>query len=257
MAQVYTSNLERDGEQRAFKGHGTAIVGSAGGVGILRARFEPGWRWSQDIAPIAGTTSCQVRHLGYAISGRMHVMFDDGSTVDIGPGDMFDLPAGHDAYVVGDETCEMIDISPDATRYAKGATTPAPQVEDRYLALVRKGYAAFNTGDIEALVTLLSHDVVQHVPGTSQLAGEYKGIEAVLGYYGKLAEVTGGTVRAHLIDVHGDGHGHVVAVHQTVATRNGVTRVSRGSIVFTFLGDRATDLLELHADLAGDDAFFA
>jgi hypothetical protein len=79
----------------------------------------------------------------------------------------------------------------------------------------------------------------------------------VLGYYGKLAELTGGTFRAHLVDVHGDGLGHVMALHQTVSTRNGVTRASRGSIVFTVMGGKATDLLELHADLPGDDAFLA
>jgi len=110
---------------------------------------------------------------------------------------------------------------------------------------------------VQALVTLMSHDVVQHVPGNSALAGDHKGIEAVLGLYGKLGELTGGTFRAHLVDVHGDGHGHVTAVHQTFATRKGVTRLSRGSILFTFLGDKVTDMLELHADIAGDDAFIA
>jgi len=257
MAGVYTSNLDRDGEVRTFKAHGAAVVGSAGGVGLLKAKFEPGWRWSTDVAPIAGTTSCEIRHLGYIVSGRMGIRQDDGNEFEIGPGDMFDVPSGHDAWVVGSEPCVALDISPDATRYAKGGTKTAPQAEDRYLSLVRKGYNAFNSGDVQGLVTLFSHDVSQHVPGSSALAGDYKGVEAVLGYLAKLGEVTDGTFRAHLIDCHGDGQGHVVAVHQTTATRNGVTRVSRGSIVFTFLGDKVTDLLELHADLAGDDAFLA
>jgi ketosteroid isomerase-like protein len=257
MAEIFTSNIERDGEHRAFKAHGRAAVGSAGGVAILKGTFEPGWRWSTDVAPIAGTSSCQVRHLGYVISGRMRITADDGTEYDIGPDDLYDIAAGHDAYVVGDEPCVMVDVSPEATRYAKGQTSPAPRSEDRYLALVRKGYVAFNTGDIETLVQLMSHDVIQHVPGSSALAGDYKGIEAVLGYYAKLSEVTDGTARAHLIDVHGDGHGHVVAYHQITATRNGVTRVARGSILFTFLGDKVTDMLDLAGDLAGDDAFLA
>jgi ketosteroid isomerase-like protein len=257
MAQVYTSNIERDGEQRAFKAHGRAAITSAGGAAVLKGTFEPGWQWSTDVAPIAGTTSCQIRHLGYVISGRMHISCDDGTEIDIGPDDVFDLPAGHDAYVVGDEPCVMVDVTPEATRYAKGQSGPTTQSEDRYLALVRKGYAAFNSGDIETLVTLMSHDAIQHVPGTSPLAGDYKGIEAVLGYYAKLSEITDGTARAHLIDVHGDGHGHVVAYHQVSATRNGVTRVSRGSILFTFLGDKVTDMLDLAGDLAGDDAFLS
>src|SRR3954469_10398194 len=256
MAQVYTSNIERDGEKRAFKAPGNATIASAGAAAFLKGTFEPGWRWSADVAPIAGTTTCQSRHLGYAISGRMHISCDDGTEIDIRAGDVFDLPAGHDAYVVGDEPCVMVDISPDVTSYAKGKT-PAAQYEDRYLSLVRKGYAAFNSGDVQTLVTLMSHDVVQHVPGNSALAGDYKGIEAVLGLYGKIGELTDGTFRAHLVDVHGDGHGHVTAIHQTIATRKGVTRLSRGSLLFTFLGDKVTDLLELHADMAGDDAFIA
>jgi hypothetical protein len=69
--------------------------------------------------------------------------------------------------------------------------------------------------------------------------------------------MTDGTFRADLIDVHGDGLGHVSAVHQISASRKGSNLVSRGSILFTFLGTKATDLLELHGDLPGDDAFLA
>jgi ketosteroid isomerase-like protein len=257
MTQVLISNLTREGEKRAFKAHGHAIVGSAGAASFMKGTFEPGWRWSDDVKPIAGTATCQTRHLGYVISGRMHITCDDGTEIEIAAGDAFDLPPGHDAFVVGDEPCVMIDIAPEATAYAKGQTKPTPAVEDRYLSLVRRGYHAFNTGDIDTLTTLFSHDVIQHVPGESALAGDYKGIDSVLTYYGRLAEMTGGSFRAHLVELHGDGHGHVTAVHVTSGTRNGVTRVSRGSIVFTFLGDKVTDLLELHADLAGDDAFLS
>lgn len=257
MTEVRISNLARDGEKRAFKAHGHALVGSAGAATFMKGTFEPGWRWSDDLKPLAGTDSCQTRHLGYVISGRMHITCDDGTEIEVSAGDAFDLPPGHDAFVVGDEPCVMIDVSPSATAYAKGQTQATPQVEDRYLSLVRKGYNAFNTGDIPTLTTLLSHDVIQHVPGESALSGDYKGIDSVLAYYGKLAEETNGTFRAHLVDVHGDGHGHVTAVHVIEATRHGVTRVSRGSILFTFLGDRVTDLLELRADIAGDDAFLS
>jgi ketosteroid isomerase-like protein/uncharacterized cupin superfamily protein len=254
MAKAQISNLARDGEVRAFKAHGQVVIGSAGGAAYVLGTFEPGWRFSTDVAPIAGTESCQTHHLGYVLSGRMTVRMDDGTECDIGPGDMFDLPAGHDAWVVGDEPCVMVDTSPEATRYAKGGT-PTPLVEDRYIALVRRGYEAFNARDIATLASLFSHDIVQHVPGTSALAGDYKGIEGVLGYYARLGDLTDDTFKADLIDAHADGHGHVMALHQITATRNGVTRVSRGSILFTFLGNKVTDMLELHADLAGDDAF--
>lgn len=247
-------NIERDGETRTFAAHGHAVLGSAGGLTLLKGTFEPGWRWSKDVAPLAGTSSCQVRHLGYVISGRMTVKTDDGHEITINEGDLFDLPAGHDAWVVGSEPCIMVDYSAEATRYASGTTSIA--ADDTYMTLVRRGYAAFNTGDLPTLRSIMSHDVVQHVPGTSKLAGAYKGIDAVLGYYGALAAETEGNFRVDLLNVFGDGMGHVTTVHQTTATINGTTRVSRGGILFTFLGDRATDLLELREDLPGDDAFF-
>src|SRR4051812_47165420 len=149
MAQVFTSNLERDGEHRAFKARGRAVVGSAGAAAIVKGTFEPGWRWTKDVQPLAGTESCEIHHLGYIISGRMGITFDDGSKIEVADGDLFDVQPGHDAYVIGDQPCVTVDFSPDATRYAKGPAAVTPQVEDRYLSLVRKGYAAFNTGDIE------------------------------------------------------------------------------------------------------------
>lgn len=255
MTECMISNLEREGEGRPFKAHGHATVTDAGGISVLHGTFEPGWRWSEDLAPIAGTASCQVRHLGYVLAGSMHVRMDDGSECDISAGDVVDLPPGHDAWVTGDEGCEIIDVSPEATRYARPAGLAPP--DDAAMSTVRRGYAAFNTGDVDTLMSIFSQDATQHVPGSSPIAGTYKGPEAIIGYYGKIGELTDGTFRAHLIEVHGDGAGHVTSVHQTSATRNGVKRVSRGSILFTMVGDKITDLLELHADQPGDDAFFS
>lgn len=252
-----TCNVDRDGESRSFAGHGHASLASVGGLSLLRGVFEPGWRWSQDVAPIAGTATCRTRHLGYVISGRMRVRFDDGDDLEIGPGDIFDLPAGHDAEVLGDEACVMIDYSPAATGYAQRRPAGIAAAEDSAMRLVARGYEAFNAGDVDTLRQVMAADVVQHAPGHGPFAGTYKGIDAVLGYYRKLAEYTDGTFRAALIETHGDGEGHVTAIHQMTAMRNGTRRVSRGSILFTVIDDKATDLLELRADLAADDAFFA
>jgi ketosteroid isomerase-like protein len=254
---VKISNLDRDGEIRSFAGHGKAALASAGGFTLMKGIFEPGWRWSVDVAPIAGTPTCRTHHHGYVLSGTVQVRMDDGTESTIRAGDMFDLPAGHDAWVVGDEPCVMLDSSAEATRYARARADGMAAPDDKYMQLVRRGYEAFNARDMDTLREILSHDVVQHVPGTSQLAGAYKGIDAVLGYYAKLGELTGGTFTADLIDVYGDGQGHVTAVHQITASRNGMTMITRGSLLFTFLGDRATDLVEMHADLAADDAFWA
>jgi len=254
---AYTSSLERDSEVRQFAGHGKACLGSAGGLTVLRGVFEPGWRWSNDVKPIAGTDSCQTHHLGMVVSGSMAIRLDDGTEITVNAGDLMDIPRGHDAWTLGDEACVVLDVSPEATRYARGRDASAGSPEDSYMTAIRRGYAAFNSGDMPTLQSLFSHDVAQHVPGTSQIAGQYKGIDAVLGYYGKLAELTGGMFRADLIDVFSDGEGHATALHQITATRDGVTRISRGTILFTFLGDKVTDLLQMSNDLPGDDAFFA
>lgn len=70
---------------------------------IAHATFEPGWRWSTHLAPLIGTTSCPIHHLGYAVSGVCRVVMDDGAAIDIGPGGVYEIPPGHDAWVVGDE----------------------------------------------------------------------------------------------------------------------------------------------------------
>ena len=254
MTEILKSNIT-EGERRPFAAHGYAQLGSAGATSLLHAVFEPGWRWSQDVAPLAKTESCQVRHQGYVISGSMMMHMDDGTEYEVSAGDLFDLPAGHDAWVTSDVACETIDISPDATKYATPEGTA--EANDDAMKQVRRGYQAFNTGDAQTLLDIFAKDVTQHVPGSGPFAGTYKGAEAVLGYYGKLAEHTGGTFRAHLTDVHGDASGHVISTHLISSERNGQKRVSRGSLVFTFVGDKATDLLELHGDLPGDDAFFA
>jgi ketosteroid isomerase-like protein len=256
MADILISNLNKDGEGRPFAAHGHALLANAGAISVLRGTFEPGWRWSADVAPIAGTPTCQVHHQGLTLSGSMRVRLEDGTEQEIVAGDLFDIPPGHDAWVTSEVPCEMIDVSPQQTRYAVGRPAGIEEPDDKAMKLVRKGYAAFNDRDMEALTSLFAADVTHHVPGRSTLAGTYKGVDNVLGYFGKLAEMTDGTFRADLVDVHGDGHGHVVAVHQMSSERNGTKRVVRGSIVFTFVGDKVTDVLELHGDLPGDDAYF-
>ena len=74
-----------------------------GGASAARMRLEPGWRWSECIKPIVGGDSCQVRHVGLLQSGTMHVVHDDGTELEVGPGQAYTIEPGHDAWVVGDE----------------------------------------------------------------------------------------------------------------------------------------------------------
>ncbi len=94
---------------------GTVTVG---GATVARAVFEPGWRWSQDVKPVAGTDLCQAPHQQYHVSGRIHVVMADGTEVDAGPGDLTSLPQGHDAWVVGDEPVVVVDWY-GASNYAR------------------------------------------------------------------------------------------------------------------------------------------
>lgn len=103
-------SLNSPEETRPFEG-GTGQVDlvstSAGPVG--RAVFQPDWRWSKHVGPIAQTDSCQSPHLGYCESGRMRVVMDDGQEMEVGAGDIFEIPPGHDAWIVGDQPCVVID----------------------------------------------------------------------------------------------------------------------------------------------------
>jgi hypothetical protein len=92
------------------------------GATAARMTFEPGWKWSECVKPVAGTESCQVRHVGVVQSGRLHLEHEDGTTMDLAPGDAYVIEPGHDAWVVGDETFVGYEFEPgSAEEYAKGA----------------------------------------------------------------------------------------------------------------------------------------
>jgi hypothetical protein len=105
-------------ETREFP-KGKLEIATVGSTMVGRATFQPGWRWSESVKPIAGTDSCQVSHQGYVISGRMAIKLDDGTEFEMGAGDAYDIPAGHDGWVVGDEAFVGVDFSPAMTEYAK------------------------------------------------------------------------------------------------------------------------------------------
>jgi quercetin dioxygenase-like cupin family protein len=84
------------------------LINVPGGV-VGRATFQPGWRWSEHVKPIAGTDSCQAAHVGYQVSGRMAIRMDDGEEMEFGPGDFLSIPPGHDGWVIGDEPAVTID----------------------------------------------------------------------------------------------------------------------------------------------------
>lgn len=90
------------------------------GFTIGRLTFEPGWRWSDCIKPIVGTDSCQLSHVGHLISGTITIKLNDGSEQTFSAGDSYTIPPGHDAWVVGDETCVGIEVM-SAAQFARPA----------------------------------------------------------------------------------------------------------------------------------------
>jgi uncharacterized cupin superfamily protein len=120
MASTEVKSFDSPDEVRPFEGKGQVEMVNLAGHAVGRGTFEPGWKWSENVKPIAGTDTCQVSHLGYVISGRMRVYMDDGSEGEIGPGNVVAIPPGHDAEVVGDEACVMLDFG-EIGAYAKRA----------------------------------------------------------------------------------------------------------------------------------------
>lgn len=119
MANLAKKSFDAPDETRPVAKGKVEIV-KLGEVQVMRTIFEPGWRWSESVKPIVKTDSCQVHHIGYVISGRLTVQMDDGSTAEMGPGEVGVIPPGHDAWVTGDEPCVMLDFG-GAAVYAKPA----------------------------------------------------------------------------------------------------------------------------------------
>jgi hypothetical protein len=118
MADVEVKTFDKPDETRMFQGNGMADVVTVAGRPVLRGTFEPGWRWSTNVKPIAGTDTCEAFHLGYCLQGRMRVRMNDGAEREVTAGEVVAIAPGHDAEVVGDESCVFLDFGEIAT-YAK------------------------------------------------------------------------------------------------------------------------------------------
>ena len=95
-------------------------VVNIGGATLGRFTFEPGWRWSETVKTVVHTDSCQNNHLGFCTSGTLTVQLDNGTGMTIQAGDAYSIPAGHDAWVEGDETFVGYEVM-SAAEYAKPA----------------------------------------------------------------------------------------------------------------------------------------
>ena len=123
MQTVEHETFSRPSEVRDFE-HGRAEILEVGDATIGGLILEPGWRWSNDVRPLAGTESCLAPHFQYHVQGRLGIRMDDGTEFIAGPGDVTSLPEGHDAWVVGDEPVIVVDWY-GATNWAKAGEASA------------------------------------------------------------------------------------------------------------------------------------
>ena len=147
---------------------------------VGRMTYDPGWRWSVDVKPIAGTESCQFHHVGVTLSGRLRIQMRDGIELEVGPGDVFEIPPGHDAWVVGDVPWVSVDFE------------------------AMRGYgAAQPSGGRRMLHSILMTDIVD---STSQAVrfGPARWRE-VVGRHNELTERVVDRFEGHVVKTTGDG----------------------------------------------------
>jgi hypothetical protein len=116
--KMEVKNLNSPEETRDFD-KGKLDLVKIGGVMVGRAVFQPGWKWSESVKPIAKTKSCEAPHFQYHVSGTLRVRMDDGTERDLKAGDVSLLPSGHDAWVVGNDPVVVVDFQ-GMLDYARG-----------------------------------------------------------------------------------------------------------------------------------------
>ena len=109
MAELVKKNFNTPDEKVTSPKAITEIV-SFHDMPIARVTFDVGWNFSDHVKPMVGTESCQMAHLWYVISGRMVTKMDDGTQEELGPGDVTYIAPGHDAWVIGEEPCVLVDF---------------------------------------------------------------------------------------------------------------------------------------------------
>ena len=144
MNQIISKRFEKPDETLSFPNFNALIV-VLDETFVAKVVNQPGWRWSKDTKPRVGTPSCQFHHQGIILSGRMHTMLDNGTECTIGPGDVYDIPPGHDSWVVGEEPAVAIE-------FRHGAAWARPAISGE-----------------RVLTTLLLTDIVNSTPIAAQL----------------------------------------------------------------------------------------
>ena len=158
MFRAQHRRLENPNEVRTFP-FGRVEIYEIGDVVVGRQVFEPGWRWSLHIQPIAGTSHCEYHHMGYVISGTMRIVLEDGTSYDVGPDEAYEIPPRHDAWVLGDQTMGQPRLGRNAIVRAAGRVPwRADAGHDPFTDLVDSTATATKVGDGAWRDTLALHN---------------------------------------------------------------------------------------------------
>jgi class 3 adenylate cyclase len=192
MPRMQRKLLSTPDEVRPFT-HGRAEIWELGDAVIGKQVFEPGWRWSNDVKPVAQTDTCEYHHLGMVMSGRLRFETPDGLEMEVGPGVIFEVQPGHDAWVIGDEACIVYDFAGMRTfaRPLVGsgqrvlATIVCTDIVDSTATAVRLGDAAWR--DL----------IAEQTSATRRELDRYRGREATTTGDGILATFDGAERAVH------------------------------------------------------------
>lgn len=220
---AHTRSFDEADEVIVLPGLRSDVV-SVGALGVARTVHQPGWRWSDDVRPSVGTAWCETRHVGYCLRGRAGVELEDGSSFEIGAGDVFDIPPRHDGWVVGDEPYETIEWL--------GA---------------RSWLAQHSTLHERVLATLVFTDIVASTAAAHRL-GESAWGDLLASYENGMRDVIG-TYRGRIVKFTGDG---------LLAVFDGTSRALRGAVAMRTAADdlglaTRTAVHTGEIELAGDD----
>jgi class 3 adenylate cyclase len=140
--------------------HGELRVAALDDVSVGEFHLEPGWRWSKDVRPTAGTTECQHHHLGVVLRGQLRVEMADGTSMDFVAGDAYEIPPGHDAWVIGDEPLHSFEFSGSRTfALAPGSVGGGVVATLLFTDIVDSTATLARVGDGQWRTMLLDHNV--------------------------------------------------------------------------------------------------
>lgn len=177
MARLQRQRFQDSADVRRFP-NGRVEVVELNDRAVGRMTYDPGWRWATDVKPLAGTDSCQFHHVGLTLSGRLRVQMTDGTELEVGPGDVFEFPPGHDAWVVGDEPWVSVDFEA-VRRYGRSIDTTGA----RTLASILFTDIVDSTSEAVRLGPRAWADLVKEHNALSE--------RVIDGYRGRLVKTTG------------------------------------------------------------------